>query len=380
MSFEEHFQKITKSIELVAAATQENTPHVELTNTLTNMSMKINNFITNNPKPRSGILVQGISRIISQVVSRRSGEEGIWKSNAGALTPFFEQMHQTYLMCFENWTSEIAENYCSSISEILSSNYWGPEKEIFDQISYSSWEHREEVVDGSSININLPGSVTPGVLQALHESAGRISENLPSLLRNDVIAGLHTKMASAFETYKTFIAQCGSSICQPALWQILFDVRFIGIVCKSEDHPAYTDIITILMNPETGVDPVYWSTEKSLFEEILLSAIASSCLLLAVHGVKRPGKDKSASTRDASFVDFIPECPSRFVTYHLASLQQNPTTASSGLSSNLIRYSSVAAASGASQSQSSPSTLSGLQHLKALGTGLQQLKGTYFKW
>eukprot|EP01060_Flectonema_neradi_P028944 TRINITY_DN3908_c1_g1_i1.p1 TRINITY_DN3908_c1_g1~~TRINITY_DN3908_c1_g1_i1.p1 ORF type:complete len:850 (+),score=134.33 TRINITY_DN3908_c1_g1_i1:113-2662(+) len=378
-SFEQMFLKITNSIELLAGATtQNNVSYSEFTNSLQNISNKIEAHVTQNPTPKLGLLIQGISRIISQVVSRRPSQEAVWKANSGALTMFHERLHETYMKCFDGWTTGVADMFCGSMKALLESEYWGPDKEVFDQVIYSSWEHREEIVDDSTININLPGSVTPGVLEALHQTSSHISANLPSLLRSDVIANLHLKMSKVFSLYAAFLSQNAQSICQPALWQLLFDVRFIAVVCKSEDTSSYKELITVLMNPETGVDPVYWSTERSLFEEILSSAISSSCLLLAVHGVKRLGKDKGGFTRDASYADFIPECPSRFVTYHLASLQQNPAT-SSGLSSVSTHFAGSSAATG-SQSQSSPTTLSGLQHLKALGTGLQNLKGTYFKW
>ena len=328
--------------------------------------------------PTMGLLVQGLARTVSHATAsfRRSPT---WVTTA-LLRPFHDAMHATYLSTFDLWVEECSARLESAISLALVEEYWGPDRAVYEKIVWASWEHREEDVgDEGAIASNLPGAPTAAVLKALQQSAAGISEVVPSLLRKAVIQKLHKQVAKrVFPLYKELLE---GSVCQPALWQVLLDVKLIGVVCGVSEHGSaqYDEVLEILLRSEKGIDPVYWSTEKEAFEQLFASCVDGVHLLLACHGVHKTAATEVKATREACYVDFVSECD-RFPTLHLAPLAPQSQSAFSGDFQQPLASKSTTAQD--STSGAPLSGLQGLQHLQALGTGLQQQwKGMkYFNW
>eukprot|EP01064_Diplonema_japonicum_P036352 TRINITY_DN8134_c0_g1_i1.p1 TRINITY_DN8134_c0_g1~~TRINITY_DN8134_c0_g1_i1.p1 ORF type:complete len:846 (+),score=186.24 TRINITY_DN8134_c0_g1_i1:53-2590(+) len=338
---------------------------------LQNVASVITDVAQQRPQPTTGAVVQGVSRVVALVLSR-SKETESWLIPS-LMTPFYTGLHEAYLHTFEKWSESVAGSFVSDVTRGLLESYWGPDKQVFEKMTYCSWEHRETQTGGDTIISNLPGYTTPAVLTALEASCREISKVAPALLRQDVVVGLHRRMGRVFGEYEKVVKT--GEVCQGGLWQMLFDVRFIAEVCEGCKGVEYESVLRVLMDKDVGIDPVYWSTEQRLFEQIFAAAIDGSRLFFATHGL-RPLQE-NRPPKDTYFDSFVAECD-RFPTLHLAPLQTAPTA------ETLAHYAPTPATSTHSDAPASTplGTLQGLQHLHALGTGLQQQwKGMkYFSW
>ena len=336
-----------------------------------------------NLHPHTGLLVQGLARTVAHVVS------GYRKANPWLAPTLFERfhadMHVTYKAAFKSWVAATAESLRVDVQAALAQEYWGPDKAVFEKINWASWEHREEEADPSGggsgvVPSHLPGGPSAALLASLQASCAKVSRVVPSLMRRDVLACLHSEVARlVFPLYGQLLEQEEAPVCQPAMWQLLMDVKLLGVVCGVGEHGCaeYDRVVSALLDAERGIDPVYWNTDKEAFAKVFNASLDGVSLLLATHGVKRqPGLPKTQ--REACYVDFVVECE-RFPTLHLAPLTPQATQYK-GYQSAMAKTPAPAAA--ADTAAKSATTLAGLQHLQALGTGLQQQwKGMkYFNW
>eukprot|EP00754_Rhynchopus_humris_P004756 Rhum_TRINITY_DN12394_c0_g1::Rhum_TRINITY_DN12394_c0_g1_i2::g.51518::m.51518 len=334
--------------------------------------------------PHTGLLVQGLARTVAHVVGRYR------KANPWLAPTLFEDfhadMHVTYESAFWSWVVATAEALRADVEAALGQEYWGPDKAVFEKINWASWEHREEEADASGsggagvIPSHLPSGPSAALLASLQASCAKVSRVVPSLMRRDVLASLHREVARlVFPLYGQLLEQEEAPVCQPAMWQLLLDVKLLGVVCGVGEHGCaeYDRVVSALLDAERGIDPVYWNTDKEAFAKVFNASLDGVSLLLATHGVKRqPGLPKAQ--REACYVDFVVECE-RFPTLHLAPLTPQATQYK-GYQSAMAKTPAPAAA--ADTAAKSATTLAGLQHLQALGTGLQQQwKGMkYFNW
>eukprot|EP01063_Lacrimia_lanifica_P030982 TRINITY_DN5024_c2_g1_i1.p1 TRINITY_DN5024_c2_g1~~TRINITY_DN5024_c2_g1_i1.p1 ORF type:complete len:867 (+),score=312.74 TRINITY_DN5024_c2_g1_i1:105-2705(+) len=362
---------------------------------LARLCTEVEQAAASHPAPATGLVVQGVSRAVAYAAQAarkaRGGAATPWVEDA-VLKPVYKALHGAYMTCFVGWVETTSAAFGAEVAACLTEEYWGPEKQTFERIVWSRWEHR----DGEDkIISHLPGGPTAALLAALQRSTAATARIAPSLLRKDVVHALHKAMLAAALPHYTALLESRAAdgtrlVCQPALWQLLFDVKLLGVVCDAPRHgaAAHDAVVHALLDSEHGIDPVYWSTERAAFEAIFAEACEGVALLLATHGVPKPPTPAASAKpapREANYVDFIAECD-RFPTLHLAPLSAQP--------SNAAAYSAAADAPAVSKTASGlpggagpaggPALggIQGLQQLQSLGAGLQQqFKGMkYFGW
>eukprot|EP00755_Sulcionema_specki_P028868 Sspe_Gene.17554::Locus_6235_Transcript_1_1_Confidence_1.000_Length_3101::g.17554::m.17554 len=351
--------------------------------------------------PLTGLVVQGMTRLVAHAVKEQKDRQGktAWVGEGvvpGKLSEYYAALNTTYLNSFSSWIESTVAEFMDVLQQGTEATYWGPDKITYERTVSSSWEHQEVKMEGDDVpmSFSLPSSPSPTLMQALQGASTRISQVLPSLLRKGVVEQLHDSIADrAFTFYSDFIRQGRQGadsldnpppICQSALWQLLFDIRFLAAVISSDRHratpggKALSLAMSTIMDCEIGIDPVDYKYYTAHIDELLGAAVDSVLLLYATHMTRSlPGA--RTITRKATHLEFAPECE-RFPTLHLAQLQ---TTSPSLPISTPVSNSSMAVSRGrkAESGILGTSMGSGLQQLQAIGTGLQQqLKGMKFSW
>eukprot|EP01065_Artemidia_motanka_P032482 TRINITY_DN39498_c0_g1_i1.p1 TRINITY_DN39498_c0_g1~~TRINITY_DN39498_c0_g1_i1.p1 ORF type:complete len:864 (+),score=305.10 TRINITY_DN39498_c0_g1_i1:59-2593(+) len=337
------------------------------------------------PRPSTALVVQGISRIIAHAAY---SENGSWlrDDDTGKRLPAIHQsLNAVYLSAHQPLRTAAATAFRDDVAAVLAGTYWGPDSASYKAAVAAVWETREG--SKGAPGVSLPSSPTPGLLLALRKAASNGATELPSLTRAGAIDSLHVAMADvAAPLYAEFIrsGRAGGSprVCREALWQLLFDLRFLIAVLGGTSADAVKEkfevaVKVVLDSAAGGIDRVDWQFHSKHFERLLLQCLAATQLLLAVHGVAAPEvpADGQGIDREAKFFKLAPECD-RLPTLHLAPLptKRGAGHADAGTSS---------APGGGDQLSGTRAGLSGVGLQQLLGSaGLSQLAGPskFFNW
>eukprot|EP01062_Namystynia_karyoxenos_P084394 TRINITY_DN9919_c0_g1_i1.p1 TRINITY_DN9919_c0_g1~~TRINITY_DN9919_c0_g1_i1.p1 ORF type:complete len:866 (+),score=223.13 TRINITY_DN9919_c0_g1_i1:79-2676(+) len=319
------------------------------------------------PGPAAALVVQGLSRVVAHAA--HSSDSAAWLREGAAakrLDDVHGRLHTAYLAATEDLAAQAAAQFREDIAAVLSETYWGPNAADFAASVSSSWEIRE-----GPPRVQLPGSPTPGVLLALHRAVGASAAPLPSLLRAGAIDALHVRMAeAALPLYAAAVREGRAAphgeprVCDAALWQLLFDLRFIEAVLCGRHYqakaaaPAAQAVRAAAAEPlrllqtrsAGGIDGTDLRFHEAHINRLLYQSLAASQLLLAAHGVHLPkdALDGPGLEREATYMKLAPECD-RLPTLHLAPLQSataNGVSIPSAADAAAARAAAAAAAAG----------------------------------